>query len=195
MKHQTLRINYSKRISFHAFVLLLLLNQNGFSQQFKNSKVLSFEKADSVVVSKIYYRAKESSAPLAKNFVPSKKDSITGELTLPYYKTEKDTIYELSRRKLSTKELITLNNHLQNKKSFSQKGVALQHHYDYEINYYQKGVVFQYVRISSLTNKISISRNGCKSVLDENKQEIDPCLFYGSVTTPLKNYILKLETK
>lgn len=188
-------MNYSKLISFHAFVLLLLVNQNGFSQQFKNSKVLSFEKADSVLVSKVYYSDKESSAPLAKNFVPSKKDSITGEITLPYYKVEKDTIYDLSRRKLSTKELTTLNNHLQNKKTFRKKGVALQHHYDYEINYYQKGVVFQYVRISSITSKISISRNGCKSVLDENKQEIDPCLFYGSIANALKNYILQLGTK
>lgn len=195
MKHQVLRINYSKLISFHTFVLLLLLNQNGFSQQFKNSKVLSFEKADSAVVSTVYYRDKEFSSPLAKNLVPAKKDPITGELTLPYYKTEKDTIYELSRHKLSTKQLTTLNNHLQNKKSFSKKGVALQHHYDYEIIYYQKGVVFQYVRISSITSKICLLRNGCKSLLDENKQEIDPCLFYGSVTNPIKNYILELETK
>jgi len=182
-------------ISLITIVLLLLINQNVFSQQFKNSNVLSFEKADSVAVSKIYYRDKEFSAPLATNFVPAKKDSITGEITLPYYKEEKDTIYQLSRKRLLDAQIVALNSLLQNKKSFSSKGVALQNHYDFEINYYRKGVVFQYVRISSVTNKITIAKDGCKSIKDKNKQEIDPCLFYGSISDTFKKHILKLEAK
>lgn len=156
-----------------------------------------FQKTDSVVVSNIFYRDKEFNAPLAVNIIPAKKDSITGELTLPYYdfKEEKDTIFVQSRKRLTKSQVATLNSFLQNKKSFSKNGIALLGHYDVEISYYQKGVVSQFVRMSSVTNKISIYREGCKSVIDKNKQEIDPCLFYDNVSKDFKKYILQLAVK
>jgi len=177
--------------------LFLLMHQNVFCQQFNNSNMLLFEKSDSVVVSNIFYRGKEFNAPLAINIIPAKRDSITGEFTLPYneFKEEKDTIFEKSRKRLTKNQISTLNSFLQNKKSYYSTGVALLGHYDIEINYYEKGVVFQFLRMSSITNKITIYRKGCKRVTDKNKQEIDPCLFYGNVSKNFKKYILQLAVK
>jgi len=132
---------------------------------------------------------------LSINLIPAKKDSITGELTLPYYKEEKDTVYELSRKRLTSDQVTTLNGFLKNKKNYNNKDVALLNHYDVEINYYQKGIVFQHIRISSVTNKISIVREGCKSILKIKNEQVNPCLFYSSIGGHFKNYILKLTSK
>ncbi|WP_123912138.1 hypothetical protein [Flavobacterium sp. AJR] len=178
-------------------LLFLLVYQNVFCQQFNNSNILLFQKTDSVVVSNIFYRDKEFNAPLAINIIPAKKDSITGELTLPYndFKEEKDTVFVQSKKRLTKSQITTLNNFLQNKKSFSKSGVALLGHYDIEISYYQKGIVSQFVRMSSITNKITLYREGCKRVTDNNKQEVDPCLFYGNASKSFKKYILQLAAK
>ncbi|WP_409417003.1 hypothetical protein [Flavobacterium sp. PS2] len=177
--------------------LFLLMGQNVFCQQFNNSNVLLFQKSDSVVVSNMFYRDKEFNAPLAINSIPAKKDSITGELTLPYndFKEEKDTIFVQSKKRLTKNQVATLNSFLQNKKTFNKNDIALLGHYNIEINYYQKGAIFQFVRVSLITNKTTISRIGCKSIIDKNKQEIDPCLFYGNISKNFKKYILQLASK
>jgi len=177
--------------------IFLLVGQNVFCQQFNNSDILLFQKSDSVVVSNIFYRDKEFNAPLAINIIPSKKDSITGELILPYndFKEEKDTIFVQSRKRLTKIQISTLNSFLQNKKSYNKNSVALLGHYDIEISYYQKGVVSQFVRMSSITSKITIYREGYKRVIDKNKQEIDPCLFYSNASKNFKKFILQLVVK
>lgn len=177
--------------------IFLLVSQNVLSQQFTNSDILLFQKSDSVVVSNVFYRDKEFNASLVTNIVPAKKDSITGNLTLPYndYQEKTDTTFIKCRKKLTKNQIFTLNSFLQNKKSYSKNGVALLGHYDIEINYYQKGIVFQFIRISTITNKITIYREGCKSVIDKNKQEINPCLFYASVRKDFKKYMSQLAPK
>lgn len=184
-------------MKFISAFLFLLLYQNVFCQQFDNSNVLLFQEIDSVVVSNIFYRDKELNLSAGVKVTPFKKDSITGELIFPHkdFKEEKDTIYTQSRKKLTKSQISGLNGFLQNKKTFASSGVALLNHYDIEINYYQKGIIFQYVRISSLTNKIVLYREGCKSITDMYRQDTDPCLFYGNVSKSFKKYILKLAEK
>lgn len=181
-----------KKIKFLLSIfLLLLINQNIFCQQFNNFNILSFQKSDSIIISNIYYHNKEFNAPIAENLKPAKKDSITGEWTLPYndFEEKKDTLFEISKKKLTNHEISSLNKLLQNKNSFSKKGVALLGHYDTEIKYYYKGEVYQFVRVSSITNKITIDRERCKKVVDKNKNKIDPCLFYGTVTKHFIQFI------
>lgn len=184
-------------MKFISAFLFLLLYQNVFCQQFDNSNVLLFQEMDSVVVSNIFYRDKEFNPPIVSKKISAEKESITGELTLPYkdFKEQKDTVFVQTRKRLTKNQIAVLNRFLQNKKSYSTNGVALLNHYDIEINYYQKGIVFQYVRISSITNKITVYREGCKSFIDNNNQEINPCLFYGSAGKDFKKYILKLAGK
>jgi hypothetical protein len=174
-----------------SILIFLLINQNIFCQQFNNFNILSFKKSDSIIVSYIYYHNKEFNAPLAENLKQAKKDSITGEWTLPYndFEEKKDTLFEISKKKLTNHEISSLNKLLQNKNSFNKKGVALLGHYDTEIKYYFKGEVYQFVRLSSITNKIILNREGCKKVIDKNKNKIDPCLFYGNVTKHFIQFI------
>nr|WP_294932618.1 hypothetical protein [uncultured Flavobacterium sp.] len=173
--------------------LFLLINQNLFCQQFDNFNILSFQKSDSIIVSNVYYYDKEFNAPLAENIKPAKKDSITGEWTLPYddSKGKKDTLFEINRRKLKIDKISSLNKFLQNKNSFNKKGVALLRHYDIEINYYNKGKIFQLVRVSSITNKIIIYREDCKKGVDKNKT--NQCLFYGTITKRFMQFISSLK--
>lgn len=173
--------------------LFLLINQNVVSQQFHDFNFLE-KKADSVIISNVYYQNKEFSTPLAINNKPAVKDSITGKWSLPYSDTKevKDTIFNKSTKKLSKTEVYSLDKILRNKGSYLKKGVALLSHYDIEISYYKKGEVFQWVKISSLTKKITISKEKCMNSKDNHGNIINPCIYYASISKRFEKEVNKL---
>ncbi|MDG4655141.1 hypothetical protein, partial [Chryseobacterium arthrosphaerae] len=71
-------------------------------------------------------------------------------------------------------------------------GHALPYQYDIQIDFYKKNKIVQTATISSETKNLVIKKAGCRTHIDENGQEIDPCFFSGMVPENLKKYIVSL---
>ncbi len=179
---------------FFVIVLFLLINQSLQSQQFSDYSFLETKKIDSVTISSVNYRSKEFTVPLATEMKPVIKDSITGKWELPYpdSKEVKDTIIVKSIKKLTKSEISNINNWLKNRNTYPKKNVALLNHYDVEINFYRKGKIFQYVRISSLTKKIVIKKENCKTAKDKKGNSFDKCFFYGYISKKIEKKLYNL---
>jgi hypothetical protein len=187
-------MNRIKIILTIAFILTL--NQNIFSQQFHDYSFLE-PKSDSVVISNLQYRSKEFIAPLAVKIKPAVKDSLTGKWKLSRNDSVeiKDTIIVKSRKRILKSEILKLNKLLNSKSSYTKKGIALLNDYNIEICYFRKGEIFQWVKISTLTNKITIKKENCQETKDTKGNNIDPCLYYSSISKSFKKDILKFMKK
>ena len=93
---------------------------------------------------------------------------------------------------MSKTEVYNLDKLLRNKGSYSKKGLVLLSHYDVEINFYTKGEIFQWIKISTLTKKITINKEKCNSSKDKNGNIIYPCLYYASVSKRFEKEVKKL---
>jgi hypothetical protein len=178
----------------YRFILLFLLSTYVvFGQQFKNNRILHTIKVDSVMVSTVHFQDKTTELPLAENFHPSTKDSINSEQSLPFHDENKtkDTIYLLKSKKLTLNEILVLNKIFSSSKSYV-KDTPLIWHYDIQFDYFKNDSIIQTITISSYTKKIVIKKKGCKTYLDNDGQEIDPCFFMGKISKKTKTYIVRL---
>ena len=177
------------KIIFSSIFIFSIL-QTVFSQQFNT---LSGKDIDSITISTIHYQDKTTDLPLAKDFHPAIKDTITSKWSLPYYEVHKtkDTIFIIEQKKLTSKEIMSLNKILKSHKSYIID-TPLMEHYDIQIDYYKKNSVMQSITISSYTKKIVINRKGCKIYIDNDEQEIDSYFFRGKISKKAKFYIVKL---
>lgn len=85
-------------------ILLFLLFSSVISgQQFSNPNILSTEKVDSVVISSVHYADKITELPTRYE-----KDSVSG-MEYPVYEKVKNSQDISKKKKLSTREILSLN--------------------------------------------------------------------------------------
>jgi hypothetical protein len=165
--------------------LILLLSHTIFSQQFKNHRILYTNKVDSVIISTVHYQDKTTELP-----IKYLKDTISG-LEYPVYESAKDTMFILKSKNLTKNETLSLNKILKSSKSYV-RNIPLMEIYDIQIDFYKTDKIIQTVSISSYTKKIVIKNKGCETYIDNDGQEIDPCIFRGKISKKTKIYIEKL---
>lgn len=150
------------------------------SQQFKDCNFF-VKDSDKVTISTVYFRDKTTEPPPIL-----KRDSAT-KLYYP-----EDEVKEVIK-KTGT---VSLNNNEKEKIiSLLKKpnlGHALPYQYDIQLDFYKKNEIVQTVTISSITRNLVIKKVGCKTYIDKDGQEIDPCFFRGSVSNNLKKYVVSL---
>lgn len=164
-------------------ILLLLFFQSIFCQQFNNFDFF-VKSADKIKLSTISFRDKTTEIPKYA------QDSIT-KLYYPIEQDVAESITETGSKNLKKREIIKIISLLK----IPKLGHALPYQYDIQLDFYKKEEIIQTVTISSYTKNLVIKKNGCKTYIDENGQEIDPCFFQGMVSNELKKYIVGLLKK
>lgn len=150
------------------------------SQQFDNPNIL-IKDADKIIVSTVYFKDK-TTEPLIY-----KQDSIT-KLHYPINENITESITKTGSSTLNTIEQQKMIVLLRNPKLEH----ALPYQYDIQLDFYKQDKVVQTITISSETKNLVIKKYGCKSRIDKNGQEIDPCIFKGMVSDELKKYTVSL---
>ena len=167
------------KIKFFFISIFAFFNTLVSCQNVKNHNFI--KDADKVTISTIYFKDKTTEPQLLK------KDSTT-KLYYPIEVEIKESITKTGFANLSkeeSKKLISLLNE-------PSLGHALPYQYDIQIDFYQKNKIVQTATISSETKNLVIKKNGCKTYIDKDGQEIDPCFFRGMVSNNLKKYIVSL---
>ncbi|MDN3693786.1 hypothetical protein QWZ06_16545 [Chryseobacterium tructae] len=173
------------KILFNIFLLIFI--NIAYGQKYDTFNYIE-KNVDNITISTINFQDKTTYIPTAKeDSIYRKKDSISG---LSYYADPeiKESISCTGKSKLNKKETILLFQNLQK----IELGHALPYQYDIQLDFYKKNKIVQTVTISSETKNLVIKKTGCKTHIDENKQEIDPCFFRGMVSQSLKKYIVSL---
>ncbi|WP_419488761.1 hypothetical protein [Chryseobacterium bernardetii] len=137
--------------------------------------------ADKVIMSTVYFKDKTTEPQLLK------KDS-TSKLYYPIETDIKESITKTGFANLNKEESKKLISLLKE----PSLGHALPYQYDIQLDLYKNNKVVQIVTISSQTKNLVIKKVGCKTHIDENGQEIAPCIFRGMVSENLKKYIVSL---
>lgn len=164
-------------------ILLPLFFQSIFCQQFNNFDFF-VKSADKIKLSTISYRDQTTEMPKYA------QDSITKL----YYPIEQDVVESITKngsKYLKKAEIIKTISLLK----IPKLGHALPYQYDIQLDFYKKEEIIQTITISSYTKNLVIKKNGCKTYIDENDQEIDPCFFQGMVSNEFKKYIVGLLKK
>lgn len=187
-------LNLVKMKKYLIFIILFTC-YNAFSQQFKSTKFIDSD-VDSIRLITVYYPSMDeihelkprntkdfprilSDEEVKKQKAINQEDSIVKSQNIPK-KIDSCTLSNLETRKVLN--LIKKPNY----------GHALPGEYDIQLDLYKKNKVVQIVTISSQTKNLVIKKGGCKTHIDENGQEIDPCFFRGMVSENLKKYIVSL---
>jgi hypothetical protein len=162
-------------------IVIILLSCTIFNTTYCQTKKITFflNSADSIIVSTVYYRDKMTQLPNI-----NKRDSI-GNLQ---FEELADSVGKIKSRNLTNSEIKEFIKIIK-KPSFNHSGPM---EYDIQFDFYNQGVLMQSATISSYTKNLVIKRFGCKTVLDKEISEIDPCAFYGMVTKKQKKYIIEL---
>lgn len=201
-------VNYISKIIL-LIVFSIIKTQSIFSQKpnFTDINFLLQKKVDSVVVSCVSYWPKEWASPLMitiydssckpqKNIYDKEEKPIKD--TIDY---SSETIKTLKQSKLSKMEFNEIDSRLKNKSSYDfTKGVALLNDANITITYYVKDSIVQTASISQYTRKITLKTNGCKKLHKLDKKtneyyEMDPCFFYGRISSSFEKYLTALLIK
>lgn len=175
--------------------IFALLNSLVSCQQFKSTNFID-SNVDKIRLITVYYPSMNeihelkpintkdfprilTEEEIKKQKASSKKDSIVKKQNIPK-KIDSCTLSNLETTKILN--LIKKPNY----------GHALPGEYDIQLDLYKNNKVVQIVTISSQTKNLVIKKAGCKTHIDENRQEIDPCFFRGIVSENLKKYIVSL---
>lgn len=150
------------------------------SQQFDNPNFL-VKDADKIILSTIYFKDKTTEPPAYK------QDSIT-KLNYPIHEDIQESITKTGSANLNKTEqqkVTVLLSHL-------KLGHALSYQYDIQLDFYKKNKIIQTITISSETKNLVLKKKGCQPIIDQNGQEIDPCIFKGIVSDDLKKCIVTI---
>lgn len=169
-----------KKTKFFFIIIFAFINSFVSCQQARNQS-FTITEADKVVVSTIFFKDKTTEPQILK------KDSVT-KLYYPSGVEPKESVVKTGSANLNKGEIKKLTSLLQTPIS----GHALPYQYDIQLDFYNKNKIVQTATISSETKNLIVKKIGCKTNIDENQQEIDPCFFRGMVSDSLKKYVVSL---
>lgn len=159
---------------------LLFIFQTAVCQQFNNFNFL-IKNADKITISTISFVDKTTATPSYR------MDSIS-KLPYPVDENTKETITNTGTATLTHQEHPVLLKKLET----IGMGHALPYQYDIQFDFYLRNKIVQTITISSYTKNLVIKTKGCKTYVDKDGQETDPCFFQGMVSDKLKKYVVSL---
>ena len=162
------------------YLLLIFFVTNIVAQQSSNFDFFEKIEFEKVLISYYKVEDKTTSAP------PSSLFSDTEE------EISDEKVKKIGESELTKKEFCGIYNLLEKNINFTH---VLEPYTNVSIDFYKHNQIYQNISISTFSKNIKINKVGCKSVHDENGNEIYPCLFLGSMNPKLEKYINNLLGK